>query len=124
MQYDHVGQKQGERLFSRDIPGAPNRMPKAERLLLPCKARRSGERQMNFEIEKLLLLVSLPQNLFQLELAIEMILDNALVPAGNENEVLDTPAPGLIRDVLDEWPVDNRKHLLGHRLCGGQKSRP
>jgi hypothetical protein len=53
-----------------------------------------------------------------------MILDNALVPAGNENEVLDTPAPGLIRDVLDEWPVDNRKHLLGHRLCGGQKSRP
>jgi hypothetical protein len=99
-------------------------MPKAERLLLPCKTRRSGERQMNFEIEKLLLLVSLPQNLFQLELAIEMILDNALVPAGNENEVLDTPAPGLIRDVLDEWPVDNRKHLLGHRLCGGQKSRP
>jgi hypothetical protein len=53
MQYDHVGQKQGERLFSRDIPGAPNRMPKAERLLLPCKTRRSGERQMNFEITRI-----------------------------------------------------------------------
>ena len=51
-----------------------------------------------------------------------MILDDALVAAGDENEVLDARVPRLIDDMLDERPVDDGQHLFWHRLGRGQEA--
>ena len=72
------------------------------------------------EVERRLLL-ALEQRHFELELAVEMILDDAFVAAGDEDEMLDAGLAGLVDDVLDQRPVDDRQHLLRHGLGGGQK---
>ncbi len=74
------------------------------------------------EVERRLLL-ALEQRHFELELAVEMVLDDALVAAGDEDEMLDAGLAGLVDDVLDERPVDDRQHFLRHGLGGGQKPR-
>ena len=55
------------------------------------------------------------------ELPIEMILDDAFVAAGDEDEMLDAGLAGLVDDVLDQRPVDHRQHFLRHRLGGRQE---
>src|SRR2546421_12738270 len=52
-----------------------------------------------------------------------MILDDALVSAGNEDEVLDAGLARLVDHVLDQRAVDQGEHLLRHRLGGGQEAR-
>ena len=52
-----------------------------------------------------------------------MVLDGALVAAGDEDEMLDAGGLGLVDHVLDHRPVDDGQHLLGHRLGGGQEAR-
>ena len=59
---------------------------------------------------------------FELELAVEMILDDALVAAGDEDEMLDAGLARLIDRILDQRPVDDRQHFLGHGLGGGQET--
>ena len=58
---------------------------------------------------------------FELELAVEMVLDDALVAAGDEDEMLDAGLARLVDHVLDQRPVDHRQHLLRHGLGGGQE---
>ena len=55
-------------------------------------------------------------------LDVEMVLDDALVAAGDEDEMLDAGFARLVDRVLDQRPVDDRQHLLGHRLGGGQEA--
>ena len=52
-----------------------------------------------------------------------MILDDALVAAGDEDEMLDAGFARLVDHVLDDRPVDDRQHFLGHRLGGRQEPR-
>src|SRR5262249_17613861 len=68
--------------------------------------------------------LALAQRHLELEGAVEMILDDALVAPGNENEMLDAGLPCFVDDMLDDGPVDNREHFLGHGLGGGQESGP
>jgi hypothetical protein len=56
-------------------------------------------------------------------LAVEVVLDDALVAPGDEDEVFDAGRPGLVDHVLDHGSVDDRQHLLGHRLGRGQEPR-
>ena len=51
-----------------------------------------------------------------------MIFDHALVPAGHEDEMLDTGLPRFVDDVLDQRAVDDRKHFLRHGFGGRQKA--
>ena len=51
-----------------------------------------------------------------------MVLDDALVAPGDEDEMLDAGLTRLVDDKLDERPVDDRQHLLRHGLGGGQKA--
>ena len=44
-----------------------------------------------------------------------------LVAAGDEDEMLDAGFARLVDRVLDQRPVDDRQHLLGHRLGGRQE---
>ena len=63
------------------------------------------------------------KRLLELELPVEMVLDDALVAAGDEDEMLDAGRARLVDDVLDQRPVDHRQHLLRHRLGGGKEAR-
>ena len=67
-------------------------------------------------------LLALAQRALELELAVEMVLDHALVAAGDEDEMLDAGLARLVDDVLDQRPVDHRQHLLRHGLGGGQEA--
>src|SRR5260370_6136192 len=49
-----------------------------------------------------------------------MSLDDALVAAGDEDEMLDAGFFGLVDHILDQWLVDDGQHFLWHRLGGGQ----
>ena len=71
-------------------------------------------------VERLLLL-PLEQRHLEFELAVEMILDDALVAPGDEYEMLDAGLARLVDDVLDQRPVDDRQHLLRHGLGGRQE---
>ena len=68
------------------------------------------------------LLAALGERALQLELAVEMVLDDALVAAGDEDEMLDAGGLGLVDHMLDHRAVDDGQHLLGHRLGGGQEA--
>ena len=70
------------------------------------------------------LLLSLQQCHFQFELAVEVILDDALVAAGDKDEVLNAGVAGLIDDVLNQRPVDHRQHLLWHGFGRRQEAGP
>ena len=61
------------------------------------------------------------ERVLEFELLVEMVLDDALVAAGDEDEMLDAGLARLVHRVLDQRPVDDRQHFLGHRLGGGQE---
>src|SRR5262249_25958868 len=64
----------------------------------------------------------LGERVLELELAVEMVLDDALVAPGDEDEMLDAGLARLVDHVLDQRPVDHRQHLLRHRL--GRRQEP
>ena len=93
----HVGQQQRERLVADDVARAPDGVAEAERRLLAREARlrrRAGRSAMQLPPAPCVLPRSAERAL-ELELAVEMVLDDALVAAGDEDEMLDArrPAP-------------------------------
>src|SRR5262249_56941757 len=67
-------------------------------------------------------LATLRQRVLELIGGIEMVLEGTLVAAGDEDEFFDAGGQALLDGVLDQRPVDDCQHLLGHRLGGGQES--
>src|SRR5882724_1178977 len=122
--HELVGQQQRERLVAHELARAPHRVAKSERLLLTREARRPGPGQVVRQELEIVLPLALAQRHLELERTIEMILDDALVTSGDEDEMLDAGLPRLVNDVLDHRPVDDRQHFLGHGLGGGQESGP
>jgi len=122
--HQHVGEQQRERLAADQLTRAPHRVPEAERLLLAGEAGRARPRQVLGEKLEISALLPLAQRHLEFELAVEVVLDDALVAAGHKDEVLDSGLPRLVDHVLDHRPVDHRQHLLRHRLGGGQESGP
>ena len=120
----HVGQQQRERLVADDVARAPDGVAEAERRLLAREARRARARQgsASERLELLLSCSALRERALELELDVEVVLDDALVAAGDEDEVLDAGGARLVDHVLDDRPVDDRQHLLRHGLGGGQKA--
>ena len=70
-----------------------------------------------------LLVAALDQRGLELVGVVEMILDRALVAAGDEDEFLDAGGEAFLDRVLDQRPVDDRQHFLGHRLGRRQEAR-
>ena len=120
--HQHVRQQQRERLASDQLPRTPDGMAEAERRLLAGEACGPGRRQIVGQRLQLGGLLAFFQRCFELELLVEMVLDHALVAAGDEDEMLDAGLPRLVDDVLDQRPVHDRQHFLGHGLGGGQES--
>src|SRR5262249_20189295 len=54
---------------------------------------------------------------------VEVVLDGALAAAGDEQDVTEPGGYRFLHDVLDGRRVDDRQHLLGYRLGGGQEPR-
>jgi hypothetical protein len=52
-----------------------------------------------------------------------VVLDRALVAAGDEDHLAHAGGVGLLDRVLDQRLVHHRQHLLGLRLGGGQEAR-
>ena len=117
----HVGQQQGERLVADDLAGAPHGVAEAERRLLAGEARLAGFGQVAGEQVELALLAARGERILEFELAVEMILDHALVAPRDEDHVLDAGGAGFVDDVLDHRPVDDGQHLLRHRLGRGKE---
>ena len=53
----------------------------------------------------------------------EFLISDYHVPAGDEDEMLDSRLTRFIHHVLKDRPVDDGQHLLGDRLGRGQKPR-
>src|SRR5262249_37836006 len=90
--------------------------------LLPREARRSDFRQLAVEQLEICLLAALIERELELDLPVEMVLDHALVAAGHENEMLDPGFSRFVDDMLNDGAVNDREHLLGHGLGGGQEA--
>ena len=121
--HDHVGQQQRERLVADQFARAPDGMAKAHRHLLAGEAGLPRRRLQPLQAGKLLVLAALCQRVIELELDIEMVLDDRLVAAGHEDEMLDARLARLIHHILDDRPVDDGQHLLGNSLGGREEPR-
>ena len=53
-----------------------------------------------------------------------MVLDHALVAAGDEDEMLDAGLACFVHHVLDERPVQHGQHFLRHGLGRRQEAGP
>ena len=96
-------------------------MTEAERRLLPGKTHRAGFRlTLRQDLLLGLLVAARGERGVELEHAVKMVLDHALVAASDKDEMLDAGFPGLIDHVLDQRLVDDGQHFLRHRLGGGQ----
>ena len=120
--HQHVGQQHGERLVADDVARAPHRVAEAERRLLAGEARLPGAEQVLRQRVEFGLAVFAVQRRFEFVLAVEMILDDALVAAGDEHEMLDAGLARFVDHVLDQRAVDDGEHFLRHRLGGGQET--
>ena len=58
---------------------------------------------------------------FQRGNAVEVVLQGALVAAGDHQDVAQADIYGFFDDVLDGRLVHHRQHFLGHGLGGGQE---
>ena len=63
------------------------------------------------------------EQVLQLEGEVEVVLDRPLLAAGDDDDLLDAGRDGLLDRVLDDRLVDQRQHLLGLRLGGGEEPR-
>jgi hypothetical protein len=121
--HDHVGQEQRERLVADQVARAPDGMAETERNLLAGEAGLARARLQALKMRELVVLAALRQRVVKFELQIEMILDDALVAAGHEDEVLDAGFARLVHDILDHRLVDDGQHLLGDRFRGREEAR-
>ena len=118
----HVGQQDRERLVADDVARAPHRMAEAERRLLAGEAGRAGRRKVGHQRRVGAVLAAPLQRVLEFVGRIEMVLDDALVAAGDEDEMLDARLARLVDDVLQDRPVDDGQHFLRHGLGGRQKA--
>ena len=117
------GNKQRERLVADQFARAPDGMAEAQRHLLAGEAGLPRRRLQPLQAGKLVVLAALRQRVVELELDVEMVFDDRLVAAGDEDEMLDAGLARLIDDILDDRPVDDGQHFLGNGLGGREEPR-
>src|SRR5262249_27199258 len=98
-------------------------MAKAERGLLAGISHLARLRQPALQFLEPVGLSAIAQSGFELDGAVEMIIDRALPPAGNKEELLDPGCLRLLDRIMDERLVNDRQHFLWHRLGRGQETR-
>lgn len=66
----------------------------------------------------------LRQVVLKLGHGVEVVGKSILVAADDHQNVGDSRLGGFLNDVLDRGLINDRKHLLRHRLGGGKKTGP
>ena len=69
-------------------------------------------------------LARLLEVVLELEVAVEVVLDGALAATGDDEDVVDAGAHGLLDHVLDGRLVDDRQHLLRLAFVAGRNRVP
>ena len=59
---------------------------------------------------------------FQLGSPVEMVLQQALAPVGDNEDILNTSGRCFFYNILDSGLVHDGEHFLGHHFGGGQHS--
>ena len=114
-----VAEQDGEGLVADVALRAQHGVPEAARVAL-AHVVHVAERWTPGPGQPLLVALVLQRQL-QLEVAVEVVLQGALVAAGDHQDVVEAGRDGLLDDVLDRRLVDDRQHLLGSGLGGGQE---
>ena len=104
----HVRQEQREGFVADEFAGAPHGVAKAKRGLLAGKTGLTGAGEIASQQIQFALFAALAQGLLELELAVEMVFDDAFVATRDENEMLDAGFARLVDDVLDDRTVNDR----------------
>ncbi len=95
-------------------------MAEAERLALADVGEVDQVGDLANLLEQLVLAARLEEGL-ELDGDVEVIFDGVLAASGDEDDVVDARRHRLLDAVLDDRLVDERQHLLGLRLGGGQE---
>ncbi len=119
--HDVVGQDDRERLVADQLLGHQHRVAQAELLLLADVADLDHVADLAHAAEHLDVALLLEQVL-ELVGVVEVILDRALLAAGDDDHLLDAGRDRFLDGVLDDRLVDQRQHLLGLRLGRGQEA--
>src|SRR6185312_12781179 len=118
-----IGKQHGKGLVAHQVARAPHRVTEAERHLLARIGDLARTRHPRVHSDYLGVLAALLERGLELVGMVEMILDRRLGASGDENEFLDSSGLRLLDRVLDQRLVDDRQHLLRHRLGGRKESR-
>ena len=119
----HVGQEQRERLVADDVARAPDRVAEAERRLLAGEAGRAGLGQVAAQLLELLLLAALASVASS---SYGMSKWSSMTALLRPVTKMKCSMPASRASSTTYWmhrPVDDRQHLLRHRLGGGKESR-
>ena len=118
---DHVvPEKHAEPFGAHRVPRGKHGVPEPERLLLAHADQTHRVADPPHLFEQLLLPLAL-QLVLQLVCAVEVVLDGALPAPVDQHHLLRSRRKRLLDDELDGRRVDDRQHLLGDRLGGGQE---
>ena len=118
---DVVGQEDGERLLTDEVPGHEHGVAQPQRLLLVDVGDVHHVRDLAHHLQ-LLGLAPVLEVVLQLEGDVEVIDDGALVATGDDDDLVDPGGDRLLDSVLDDRLVDHGQHLLGLRLGGGKEA--
>jgi hypothetical protein len=119
---EHIGQQQCKRLVADDLARAPDSVAKAERGLLARKAGLAGGRLIALQVVEFGGLAAFGERALKLELAVEVIFDNALVSSGYKDEMFNSGGARLVNDMLKDRTVDNRQHFFRYGLGGREEA--
>ena len=110
--HDVVGEQHGERFVADVMPRNRHRVAETERVAL-ADIVNVGEVRCELHFLQQLVLARCLEEVLELEVAVEVLLDCTLRPAGDDQDVGEAGADSFLDDVLDRGPVDDRQHLLG-----------
>ena len=116
------GSRIRERFVADDFARAPDGVAETERRLLAGEAGRAGGGQVGHQGGVFGLFAAPLERVLEFVVGVEMILDDALVAAGDEDEMLDPRLARLVDDILEDRPVDDGQHLLRNRLGRRQEA--
>ncbi len=120
-QHQVIGQQHREGLVAHHALGAQHRMAQAQRARLAhVEAVHVIGLDGGHQVEQRTLAGGLQLGL-QLVSHVEVVLDGALVAAGDKDHLADAGLVGLFHGVLHQRLVHHRQHLFGNGLGGGKE---
>ena len=119
--HDIIREDHRERLVANQLLRHQDGVAEAQLLLLPHVGD-LGEVADVADLAEALDLAALLEQVLQLVAEVEVILDRPLLAGRDDDHLLDARRHGLLDRVLDDRLVDEREHLLGLGLGGGQEA--